>query len=261
MRERKMKKTITVILVILAAVCMLTSCAKKKGASTLTIATSPDFPPFESLDGAGNVKGIEVDVMSLIAEDLGMELKIEQVQFDSVLPGIQAGKYDVGVSGISVTEQRKKNVLFTDAYCMAAQSIVVKNDSPIKGKADLTGKTVSVQSGTTAESFCLEAGYKVNSYDTNSDAEAALLSGKVDAWVIDDLTAKDMVDTYNSKNGNAMTILSDAMTAEPYAFALKLGNDELANKINASLQKLIKNGTIKGIFEKYDAPYTAPANN
>ena len=258
-KKQTLKKALALLLIAVTALFALAGCSKKKTSATLTIATSPDYPPFESLDASGKVVGIEIDVMNLIAQDLGMTLKIEQVQFDSVLPGIQAGKYDVGVSGITVTEQRKKNVLFTDPYCLAAQAIVVPSGSAIKGKADLAGKTVSVQSGTTAESFCMEQGYKVNSYDTNSDAETALTTGKVDAWVIDDLTAKEMTDAYNAAHPGALVMLDEAMTTEPYAFALKLDNADLCTKINASLQKLVKNGTVKGIFEKYGAPYTEPA--
>lgn len=261
-----MKKLLSIILVLAMIVLSCTACSgsgnvtaetiKKKG--QLVIASSPDFPPFEELKSSGAVEGIEIDIMNLLCQDLGVELKIEQMDFDSVLPGIQAGKYDVGVSGISVTDQRKKNVLFTDPYCLAAQAIVVTKDSPIKSKADLAGKTVSVQTGTTAESFCMAEGYNVNSYQANSDAENAVLQGKVDAWVIDDLTAADMVKVYNADNGEELIILPDAMTTEPYAFALKFGSEELVETLNASLKKLVEDGTIAEIFKKYDAPYTAP---
>ena len=109
----------------------------------LVVATSPDFPPFESLEG-GEVVGIEVDILKLIAEQMGMELDIQQMDFDSVIPGVQAGKFDVGMSGITVTDKRKENVDFSSVYFMAAQAIVVSADSGITGKADLEGKKVSV---------------------------------------------------------------------------------------------------------------------
>ena len=102
------------------------------------------------------------------------------------------------------------------------------------------------------------SGYTVNAYTANADAQEALLSGKVDAWVIDDLTAAEMVKLYNEENGETMVVLSEAMTSEPYAFALKLGNDELANSINAVLEKLLAEGKIAEIFAKHEAPYTAP---
>ena len=225
------------------------------------IATSPDFPPFEELNADGSVTGIEIDILNLICAELGVTLEIQQMDFDSVLPGIQACKYDVGVSGISVTPAREKNVKFTAPYCLAAQAIVVTDDSPIGGKADLEGKAVAVQTGTTAEEFCMENGYTVKAFAANADAQTALTVGKVDAWVIDDLTAAEMVAAYNEAHPDApLVILDEAMTTEPYAFAFKLGNDALVEEINEILNTLLTDGTIASIFEKYGAPYTAPVN-
>ena len=196
--------------------------------------------------------------MELICQELGVSLEIKQMDFDSVLPGVQAGKYDVGVSGISVTPEREENTLFTVPYCLAAQAIVVLKDSAITCKADLEGKTVSVQTGTTAEEFCMGAGYTVNAYTANTDAQQALLTGKVDAWVIDDLTAADMVKLYNAENGEMLVVLPEAMTTEPYAFAFMKGSDDLAKPINDAINKMLADGTIADIFAKYEAPYTAP---
>ena len=260
-----MKKIISVILTLSLVCLCLASCGndaltvkalQKNG--VLTVGTSPDFPPFESLDGDGNVFGIEIDILNAICEKLGVTLKIEQMDFDSVLPGVQAGRINCGSSGITVTEGRKKNSLFTDPYCLAAQAIVVTKDSPITCKADLEGKSVSVQTGTTAEEFCMASGYTVSAFVANNDAESALVQGKVDAWVIDDLTAADMVKAYNAENGEELVILDEAMTTEPYAFAFKLGNDELVKEINGILKTMLDDGTIAEIFAKYDAPYTAP---
>ena len=263
-----MKKLIALVLSVLMLTAVLAGCGSSgksvddiKKAGTLTIATSPDFPPFESLGEGNVVEGIEIDILNTVCEKLGVTLTINQMDFDSVIPGISAGKFDMGVSGISVTEDRKKNVLFTDPYCLAAQAIVVTKDSPIASKADLAGKSVSVQTGTTAEEFCMSEGYSVSAYAANNDAQAALVGGKVDAWVIDDLTAAEMVKAYNAENGEgSLVILSEAMTTEPYAFALQLGSDELASEINKIVNQMIADGTIASIFEKYEAPYTAPQN-
>ena len=255
-----MKKTLLCLFVFALLFSCLTGCGSTASTDTITSATSPDFPPFEELDGNGNVVGIEIDVLELICKELGKELKIQQIDFESVIPGVQAGKYDVGVSGISVTPAREKNVLFTHPYCLAAQAIVVCEGSPISCKADLEGKAVSVQTGTTAETFCLGEGYQVSSFVANNDAESALLSGKVDAWVIDDLTAADMVKTYNASGATPkLVILGDSMTTEPYAFALQFGKEELVADINKVLDQLVADGTIAAIFEKHEAPYTAPA--
>ena len=254
-----MKKLIAIVLCVILTLTMAgcgtkgTPLKKLQKAGKLVIATSPDFPPFESLSGDGKVEGIEIDILEIVCKELGVTLEIQQMDFDSVLPGVQAGKYDMGVSGISVTEKRQKNVLFTEPYCLAAQAIVVKEGSPITGKADLAGKTVSVQTGTTAESFCMENGYTVN-----NDAQSALLQGKVDAWVIDDLTAADMVKTYNAQGGDQLVILDEAMTTEPYAFAMAFGSEDTVAKINTVLEGMLADGTIAGIFQKYEAPFTSP---
>ena len=264
-----MKKFFAIALAALMLLSCLTACGSKTGTSLadvqkagkLTIATSPDFPPFESLGEDGAVTGIEIDILNIICAELGVELDIQQVDFDSVLPGVQAGKYHMGVSGISVTPARQENTLFTDPYCLAAQAIVVLKDSPITCKADLEGKTVSVQTGTTAETYCMENGYTVSSFTANADAEAALVAGKVDAWVIDDLTAAEMVKLYNEENGETLVVLSEAMTTEPYAFAFAFGSEDLVEAINTIITKLVADGTVAEIFAKYEAPYTAPAAN
>ena len=260
-----MKKMIALVLALVMIAACMTACGSKEvtvasiqKSGKLTIATSPDFPPFESLASDGSVEGIEIDIMNLICQELGVQLDIQQMDFDSVLPGVQAGKFTVGVSGISVTPAREKNTLFTDPYCLAAQAIVVTSGSPITCKADLEGKSVAVQTGTTAEEFCMGAGYTVNAYTANTDAQQALLTGKVDAWVIDDLTAADMVKLYNADNGETLVVLSEAMTTEPYAFAFMKGSDDLAAPINEALNKMLADGTIADIFAKYEAPYTAP---
>lgn len=260
-----MKKIIALVLVAVLAMSCLTGCGSKgktiddiKKAGKLSIATSPDFPPFENLEDNGSVEGIEIDILKLICSELGVELEINQMAFDSVIPGIQAGKFDLGVSGISVTDDRKENALFTNPYCLAAQAIVVVEGSPITCKKDLEGKTVSVQTGTTAEEYCGSQNYTVNGYESNSDAELAAVNGKVDAWVIDDLTAAEMVAAYNAENSTKLVILSEAMTTEPYAFATNKNNSDLIAGINEILDKLVADGTVEELFRKYDAPYTKP---
>ena len=271
-----MKKLVSFVLAVLMLCTCLAGCNSQnsnegafkaatlqsvKDAGKLVIATSPDFPPFEELNADGSVTGIEIDILNLICAELGVTLEIQQMDFDSVLPSIQAAKYDVGVSGISVTPKREKNVKFTNPYCLAAQSIVVLEGSDITCKADLTGKKVSVQSGTTAETFCLENEYQVSAFKANSDAQTAMVTGKVAAWVIDDLTAAEMVAAYNATNPEKkLVILDEAMTTEPYAFAFNLESTDLVAEINKILDKLVADGTVADIFAKYNAPYTSPIN-
>ena len=259
-----MKKTKALALILAAAlVCMsLSACGGSNSSSsgsadstqetkTLTVATSPDFPPFESLEN-NEIVGIEVDIMDLIAQELGVEIKYEQMDFDSVIPGVQTGKFDVGMSGITVTEERQKNCDFTDPYFLAAQAIVVTPDSPITSKADLEGKKVSVQTGTTAEDYCMSNGYEVLAFTANNDASAALTTGKVDAWVVDNEVAVALA----AQQG--LVVLDEAMTTEPYAFAFAKGSDELVSSFNAALKKLIDDGSIQKIFDDYGVLYVAP---
>ncbi|MBR4869018.1 MAG: amino acid ABC transporter substrate-binding protein, partial [Clostridia bacterium] len=194
-------------------------------------------------------------IMEKIAAKLSVSLKIEEVNFDSVLPGVQAGKYDVGVSGITITETRKQNADFTIPYFEAAQVIVVKADSPIKSKADLTGKKISVQSGTTAEEYCLTNKYDIAPSKSNNEAFNAMASGKVDAWVVDNEVAVAMIEGKSD-----VKKLDENMTSEPYGFAFTKGSDTLVEAFNTEISAMIADGTIKGIFDKYEAVYNAPKN-
>ena len=254
-----MKKIIAIIICIVAIACLFTSCAAEgkslaevQKAGKLTVATCPDFPPFESLEG-DKVVGIEVDILTLVAQELGVELEIVQMDFDAVLLGIQSAKYDCGMSGITASEDRKENMLFTTPYYNAAQVIVVKEGSSITGKADLDGKKVSVQTGTTADAGCTDAGYNVQAFAANADAKAALTTGKVDAWVVDNLTAQQMVE-----DGEGLVILDEKMTEEPYAFAFAFGSEDLVAEIDEILTKLIADGTIEEIFANYGETYFKP---
>ena len=191
--------------------------------------------------------------MEIVCQKLGVTPVFEQINFDAVLTGVQTGKYDCGMSGISVTDKRKENTLFTKEYCLAAQCIVVKADSTIASKADLAGKTIAVQTGTTAAEFCSGEGYALSQFEANQDAKLSLTQGKVDAWVVDDLTAAEMC-----KGDASVKILSESMTTEPYAFAFAFGSEDLVAEIDKIINELIADGTIKSIFDKYEAPYTKP---
>ena len=270
---KNFKKILIIVLALAIAALAFTSCGKKgstlddvKKSGQLIVATSPDFPPFEDLgSGEGSVDGvvgIDVDILKVIASKLGVKLVIKSMDFDAVLSGVAASKYDIGAAGISKDPDRAKNMLFTEPYCSASQVIVVKEGSTISGKADLGGKKVSVQTGTTAENLCMDAGYTVSAYASNNDAQAALTTGKVDAWVIDDLTAGEMVAKYNSENSDKLVILKESLSAdESYAFIASFGSETLVEEINKIFAELINDGTIEQIFAKYDAPYFAPLGN
>ena len=255
----KMKKLLAAVLA-LTMLLALAACGSgnsdtntasgSAGKTTVTVATSPDFPPFESLDGS-EVVGIEVDILQAITEKLGMEMKLEQMDFESVIPGVQAGKFDIGMSGITITEDRQKNCDFTQPYFLASQAIVVTPDSDITCKADLEGKTVSVQTGTTAEEYCMENGYEVLAFAANNDAAAALTSGKAAAWVVDNEVGVALA----AQQG--LVVLDEAMTSEPYAFAFAK-DSALTAQFDEALGELLADGTVAAIFEKYGVLYVAP---
>ncbi len=125
-------------------------------------------------------------------------------------------------------------------------------DSAITSKADLEGKTVSVQTGTTAEEYCMNNGYEVLAFTANNDALAALTAGKVDAWVVDNEVAVTLAE----KNG--LVVLDEPMTTEPYAFAFPKGSDSLIEAFDQSLSAMLKDGTVEEIFKNYDALYVSP---
>lgn len=255
----KMKKLLAAVLA-LTMLLALAACGSgnsdtntasgSAGKITVTVATSPDFPPFESLDGS-EVVGIEVDILQAITGKLGLEMQLEQMDFESVIPGVQAGKFDIGMSGITITADRQKNCDFTQPYFLASQAIVVTPDSDITCKADLEGKTISVQTGTTAEEYCMENGYEVLAFAANNDAAAALTSGKAAAWVVDNEVGVALA----AQQG--LVVLDEAMTSEPYAFAFAK-DSALTAQFDEALGELLADGTVAAIFEKYGVLYVAP---
>ena len=255
----KMKKLLAAVLA-LTMLLALAACGSgnsdtntasgSAGKTTVTVATSPDFPPFESLDGS-EVVGIEVDILQAITGKLGLEMQLEQMDFESVIPSVQAGKFDIGMSGITITADRQKNCDFTQPYFLASQAIVVTPDSDITCKADLEGKTVSVQTGTTAEEYCMENGYEVLAFTANNDAAAALTSGKAAAWVVDNEVGVALA----AQQG--LVVLDEAMTSEPYAFTFAK-DSALTAQFDEALGELLADGTVAAIFEKYGVLYVAP---
>ena len=215
---------------------------------TLTMATNATFQPYEYYDG-DKIVGIDVDIAQAIADELGMELEIEDIAFDSIIPEIVSGKADMALAGMTVTEDRKASVDFSDTYATASQMIIVKEDSEIAGPDDLKGVTVGVQLGTTGDIYVsdLEAdGTTVERYNKGFEAVQALSQGKIDAVVIDGEPAKTFV-----SETEGLKILDEAFTVEEYAIAVKKGNTELLDKVNGALETLKDNGTLDEIVAKY----------
>lgn len=245
-----MKKIIALSLAVLFVVS-LASCGASNS-NKLTMATNAEFPPFEYIEN-GEIVGADVDIANAIAEKLGRELEITNIDFDAALTGAATGKYDVAVAGITANDDRRKNMNFSDDYYTASQAIIVMNDSAIVSKDGLEGKVIACQEGTTGEQYLLDNEYSVQSFKTGAEAVSALTSAKVDAVVIDNAVAKAL----SEKQNGATKVLDEALTEEAYAIALKLGNEELTKEINAAIAELKADGTFAKIFEKYELPYDA----
>ena len=245
-------KKLLALLMALAMVFALVACGGEKveETNTLTMATNAEFPPFEYLEG-NEIVGADVDIALAIAEKLGRELVISNIDFDAALTGAATGKYDIAVAGITANDERRENMNFSIDYYTASQAIIVMADSEIATAADLEGKKVSCQEGTTGEQYLLDNGFEIQSFKTGAEAITALTAGKVDAVVIDDAVARAL----SEKQEGATIVLEEALTKEAYAIALKKGNDALTAEIDAALEELKADGTLKAIFEKYGLPY------
>ncbi|MBQ0098105.1 MAG: transporter substrate-binding domain-containing protein [Oscillospiraceae bacterium] len=260
-----MKKLLSLILAILliSSVCVLSGCgengatsndAQKDSKEKLVMATNPFFPPYEFYDGE-NIVGIDAEIAAAIAEDLGMELQIVDIEFDAIITGVQTKKYDIGMAGMTKTEEREQSVSFSTPYAKAKQVIIVKEDSTVKTFDDLVerGLKAGVQLSTTGDIYVSDTvengglgADKVTEFQTGNDAVAALVAGKVDCVIIDNEPAKSYV-----KSNEGLKILDTEYVEEEYAICFAKDNTELLQKVNASLAKLTENGTIQKIIDKY----------
>ena len=213
----------------------------------LTMGTNATFPPYEYKDG-DDVVGIDAEIAQALADKLGLQLEIVDMDFDSLVASVQSGKIDMSLAGMTVTEERKQNVDFTDSYATGVQVIIVKEDSDIASADDLEGKLIGVQQGTTGHLYCSDDFGEDNviPYANGATAVQALLQGKVDCVVIDQEPAKAFVEA-----NEGLKILETAYTTEDYAAAVSKDNPALTAALNSALQELKDDGTIQGILDKY----------
>lgn len=214
---------------------------------TLVMATNAEFPPYEYYEGE-NVVGIDADIAAAVADKLGMELKIEDMAFDSIIPAVQSGKADIGAAGMTVTEDRATQVDFSDSYYTGVQVIIVTDDSDITGPDDLKGKKIGVQQGTTGDIYSTDdfGDDNVERFNKGMEAVQALQQGKIDAVIIDNQPAKTFVEENES-----LKILETSYVEEDYALAIKKGNDDLVKKVNDAIKELKEDGTFDKIVAKY----------
>ena len=220
----------------------------------LTMATNAEFPPYEYYE-ADQITGIDAEIAAAIAEKLGLTLKIEDMEFDSIISSIKGGKADLGLAGMTVTDERLEEVSFTQSYATGVQVIIVTEDSDIKSVDDLFAEganhTIGVQLTTTGDLYTTDDIEKaglgtVDRYNKGADAVMALKNGKVDCVVIDNEPAKAFVAA-----NEGLKILETEYVTEHYAIAVAKENTELLNAVDTALQELTADGTIQSIIDKY----------
>lgn len=213
----------------------------------LTMSTNAQFPPYEMTTDDGGFEGIDVEIATAIAEKLGLELDILDMDFDSALLAVQQGKSDIVMAGVTVNEDRQLVMDFTDSYATGVQVIIVKEGSDVT--IDNMGEgLIGTQRGTTGNIYCTDdyGEEHVMAYDDGFTAVQALMNGQVDCVVIDNAPAQEFV-----KNNAGLTILDTEYANEDYAIGLNKGNTALLDAINTALNELISDGTVQTIIDKY----------
>lgn len=223
---------------------------------TLTIGTSAEYEPFEYMED-GEYKGFDLELAQAIADDLGLELKIENVDFDTIVPGVASGtKYDMGIAAITATPEREKEVGFTDSYYMDDQAIVTMADNTeITGDnyadaLNAEGVKIAVQSGSTAEAFAKEnfPNAELVPFKNATDCFAAVQSSQANALVTNRSVAAQLVATSFSNE----QVIKQISTGEEYAIAVNKDNTDLLDALNDSIAKLTEDGTVDELMTKYN---------
>ena len=216
-------------------------------AGKLTMATNAAFPPYEMTTDAGEFEGIDIETAQAIADKLGLELQIDDMDFDAALLSVQQGKADIVMAGVTVTDERKAVMDFSDSYATGIQSIIVPNDSDIASPDDLAGKKIGTQRGTTGYIYCSDdfGDENVVAYDDGLTAVQALNNGQVDAVVIDNAPAQEFVAA-----NPGLKVLDTSYAEEDYAIGMAKGSS-LEAAVNAALEELKADGTLQAIVDKY----------
>lgn len=284
MKKKIVLLTVVAVVAALSLSIILTGCTtvdmskagpeEIKEYGKLVVATSPDFPPFESLDKAGNVIGWDIDVAKALAEKLGVELEIQKMEFDAVLSSVAAGKVHIGMAGISNTAKRDESVDFSMNVFDSSQMIIVRADNTsINGPMDLAGKTVAVQAGTIGNWLAeMDEDYAYNfDEDGNVLLDEPILgapkavtklssglmaiqqvkNGQADAVILDKLPAKTIVEKLNAEGGNQLKILDMSVYDDAYAFAIGEGNTALKAWIDEALTELKEEGFFEELNSKW----------
>lgn len=214
----------------------------------LIMSTNAAFPPYEMTTDSGEFEGIDIETAQAIADKLGLELQIDDMDFDAALLAVQQGKSDMVMAGVTVTDERQNVMDFTDSYATGIQSIIVKEDTDIASVDDLAGKKIGTQRGTTGYLYCSDdfGDENVVAYDDGLTAVQMLNNGQVDCVVIDNAPAKEFIAA-----NPGLKLLDTAYVEESYAIGVGKGNTELKDAINTALEELKADGTLQAIVDKY----------
>ncbi len=213
----------------------------------LKMGTNAAFPPYEYKEGE-EFKGIDIEIAGALAKELGTTLEVVDMEFDSIIASVQQGEVQVGIAGMTVTDERKKEVNFTHSYATGVQVVIVTENSSIATLDDLAGKKIGTQLGTTGDMYSKDdyGEENVTSYGKGADAIIALKGGDVDAVIIDNEPAKAFV-----AENEGLKILETEYAVEDYAIAVSKDNAQLLADLNKALEKLTADGTIDTIIAKY----------
>jgi len=231
------------LMMVAAMAAVLAGCGSKD--NSLKMITEATFPPYEFLRGQ-EIVGIDVEICRAVAQKLGRPFQAETVDFDSVIPAVISGKADLAAAGITITEDRKQNVDFSIPYVKTGIVVVYKKSNPFTGAEQLKGKKIGVQGGTTSETFVLEQlGQEPDRSRSPAEAVAGLKVGRVEFVIADIDPAKNCV------KGDDELAISDFITSEEYAVAIKKGQPELLAAINATIEELKQNGKLAKWIEDF----------
>jgi len=250
-----MKKTMKILAVVLSLAVLMfafVGCEEKASGDTIVFGTNAEFPPFEFVANNGGVigefDGIDMVIADEIAKDNGMTAEITNMEFDSLLIALENGQVDAVIAGMTVDPERAEKVDFSIPYYQATQVMIVKEDSTVASAADMADLKIAVIQGYTGEMCVSDMGYEYTSFKKGTDAIMELVNGKADVVVIDSATASKYV-----ADNEGLKIVEDAEAFgnEEYAIAIQKGNEELLEKINASLQEMLDSGRIAELGDQY----------